>query len=462
MRLFNTYVPNSVVALILSDLALLFSSYIAAAYLVSEIDPSIWLLYEDGLGQIGFMVGGMLLGLYYQDLYADLRVRSRIYLFQQFSLVIGVGFIVQALFSYLAPQWALPTMVMTVGSGLLLVGLPAWRLVYSGVVIRAMGAQRVLFLGTSAEVRRIARRLNDRPELGLAVIGFCDDLAEEDEPPPVGRMLGGLISFRRVVEEQKPDIIVVGMSERRQRMPVYELLDLRFSGIRVEQAATMYERALGRVCLRETRPSELVFSKELGPRPGIVRFQTIYSFLFAMVGIVITLPLMLAVALLVKLTSPGPVLYRQRRVGLNERQFVLYKFRSMRADAEAATGAVWASPDDPRTTGLGRWLRKLRLDELPQLLNVLKGEMLIVGPRPERPEFVAALTEKIPFYRQRLCLKPGITGWAQINHKYGDTLEDTMTKLEYDLYYIKNVAFALDAYIIFHTLKVMLLSRGAQ
>jgi lipopolysaccharide/colanic/teichoic acid biosynthesis glycosyltransferase len=164
----------------------------------------------------------------------------------------------------------------------------------------------------------------------------------------------------------------------------------------------------------------------------------------------------------VKLTSTGPVIFRQRRVGKNDVPFVLYKFRSMYANAEAQSGAVWAKKDDPRITPIGKWLRKLRLDELPQLFNVLKGDMSIVGPRPERPEFVKELEQRIPYYRQRHCVKPGITGWAQINHKYGDTIEDTIRKLEYDLYYIKNLAPALDAFIMFHTAKVMLLSRGSQ
>ena len=163
-----------------------------------------------------------------------------------------------------------------------------------------------------------------------------------------------------------------------------------------------------------------------------------------------------------RLSSPGPALFRQQRVGKNDAVFTLYKFRSMYRDAEAASGAVWAKKDDPRITPAGKWLRRLRLDELPQLFNVLKGDMSIVGPRPERPEFVTELAQRIPYYRQRHCVKPGITGWAQINHKYGDSIEDTITKLEYDLYYIKNLAPALDAFIMFHTAKVMLLSRGAR
>jgi exopolysaccharide biosynthesis polyprenyl glycosylphosphotransferase len=190
--------------------------------------------------------------------------------------------------------------------------------------------------------------------------------------------------------------------------------------------------------------------------------QSLYSFFIALAGAVLTLPIMLLVAVAVRLSSTGPILFRQTRVGRNNAPFTLYKFRSMRQDAEEATGAVWAIENDPRVTPVGRWLRLLRLDELPQFFNVLRGEMSIVGPRPERPEFVKMLTEKIPFYRQRHCVKPGITGLAQISHKYSDSLEDTITKLEYDLYYIKNLSPALDAYIIFHTMKVMLLGRGAQ
>jgi len=252
------------------------------------------------------------------------------------------------------------------------------------------------------------------------------------------------------------------MAERRNRLPVQELLEIRFGGVIIEDAADTYEMAMRRVSSRSIQPSQLIFSSELGPRPHAIAIQNFYSFLIGTVGLTTLSPLLLIAAIGVKLSSRGPVLYRQRRVGMNGRVFTLYKFRSMYADAEARTGAVWATVGDPRITPVGRWLRKLRLDELPQLWNVVKGEMAIVGPRPERPEFVDLLAHQIPYYRQRLALKPSITGRAQINHKYGDTELDALIKLEYDLYYIKNVAAALDFYIIFHTLKVMLLSRGAQ
>jgi exopolysaccharide biosynthesis polyprenyl glycosylphosphotransferase len=252
------------------------------------------------------------------------------------------------------------------------------------------------------------------------------------------------------------------MTERRSRMPVADLLELRFAGNIIEEAATAFERLCGRVCLKELRPAQLIYSGELGPRQQNLVVQTVLNRVVAAAGLVVASPVMALTALAVKFSSPGPILYRQVRVGLDDVPFTVYKFRSMRADAEAVTGAVLASKDDPRVTKVGKIIRKLRFDELPQLFNTLKGDMSIVGPRPERPEFVRELSQKIPYYRQRHCVRPGITGWAQINFKYGETLEDTMTKLEYDLYYIKNMSLSLDTYIIFHTVKTMLLSRGSQ
>lgn len=460
IRLFRVFVPASVVALLFTEIVLIYSSYILPILYLTDDDLEVFLLYEAGFARVSLVVLSVLFGLYFLDLYTNLRVTSNILLVQQLCLVVGVVFLGQALVNYVDPTLSLPQTVVIAGSALVLTVLPLWRILYSSVVLRGVGAQRILFAGNSPVVSEIANRLVERPELGFAAIGYLAD-QENSVVPPVPR-LGAMQDLREVVEQTKPDRIVVGLSERRRRLPVYDLLDLRLSGIAIEEVASTYEMAFGRVCTSELRPSQLIFSAELGPRRHSVRLQRLYSFLVALIGVVVTAPLMIGVAILVKLTSPGPILYRQTRVGHRDVLFTVYKFRSMRADAEAKTGAVWAKTDDPRITTFGKWMRKLRLDELPQFFNVLRGDMSIVGPRPERPEFVKTLNEQIPFYRQRHCVKPGITGWAQINHKYGDTLEDTIVKLEYDLYYIKNLAPSLDAYIIFHTLKVMLLSRGAQ
>jgi sugar transferase (PEP-CTERM system associated) len=461
IRLFQVFIPTSVLALLISEIAVLYFCYTLASFLLIDAAPDVYLLYEGGLGRISLVVVSIVLGLYFEDLYSTLRVRFRILLAQQISMALGLAFLAQALLTYFNPELTLPRLSMILGSTLALPLLLAWRLLYSGVVLRHLAQQRVLFVGTTPVVHQIARRIAANPELGFTTVGFVEEVAGGGVPPDSGRVVGCMAELRKTVEEVKPDRIVVGVSERRSRLPVYDLLDLRLSGIRIDEASSIYEIAFGRVCTRELRPSQLIYSAELGPAQHKVTFQTAYSLVMAGVGTLLALPVMLVVALLIKLSSAGPVLYRQVRVGVNDVPFVLYKFRSMAADAEAETGAVWAQANDPRVTPLGRWLRLLRLDELPQLLNVLRGEMAIVGPRPERPEFVKTLSEQIPYYRQRHCVKPGITGWAQINYKYGNTLEDTITKLEYDLYYIKNLSFSLDFYIIFNTVKTMLLFRGA-
>src|ERR1035441_7928088 len=348
---------------------------------------------------------------------------------------------------------------MLVGSAIALAAIFLWRLLVSALVV---GRDRLLLVGGSDLLDVIGRYIADHPETGLGIAGYVDDVHAAGDSLPGGELLGAMESLRDIVHTAQPHRIVVGMFERRNRMPVGELLELRFAGKVIEEAANTYEHVCGRVCLKEIRPSQLIFSGELGPRPQNLRYQRLFNLLLAVVGIVIALPIMLLTALAVRLSSPGAVLYRQTRVGLDNTLFTVYKFRSMRIDAEVGTGAVWAQKDDPRVTSVSRFIRAVRFDELPQLFNVLKGEMSMVGPRPERPEFVKALNQQIPYYRQRHCVRPGITGWAQINYRYGDTLQDTITKLEYDLYYIKNMSLSLDNYIIFHTLKAMLLSRGAQ
>jgi sugar transferase (PEP-CTERM system associated) len=462
MRLLNILIPTSILGLLASEILLILCCYTAAVYLTFDVAPEIFLLYDGGLVRIAIMLPVFLVSLYFQDLYADVRVKSRILLWQKVCLVLGLAFLLQALLSYASPGWILPRWVMMVGSGLVLLALPTWRVIYSGVLVSAVHAQRVLFLGASRVAQEIAGRFEEKPELGLAPIGFVGEPEANGAVAWSGKLLGPLEEFRSIVEHTNPDRIIVAMSERRRQLPLLALLDLRFSGVRIEEAATAYETAFGRVSVQEIRPSQLIFSSELGPRPNTVRLQSVYSTIIALVGAVLTAPLMAIIAGLVRLTSPGPILHRQLRVGKLGKPFMLYKFRSMYVDAEAKTGAVWAKKRDPRITPIGRLLRPFRLDELPQFFNVLRGEMSIVGPRPERPEFVQTLAEQIPFYHQRHCVKPGITGWAQINHPYSDSLEDAITKLEYDLYYIKNLAPALDAYIIFHTLKVILLARGAQ
>jgi exopolysaccharide biosynthesis polyprenyl glycosylphosphotransferase len=458
LRLFRVYVTASVAALLASEFVLIFACYLAATFAWLRADALVFLADDNGWLPILIVVACLMLGIYFHDLYTNLGVRPR-ELLQQVGVVAGTAFLTEAMLGYLKlRQLVVPAGPMIAGSALTIVALVAWRLFFSRVLLKKMRSERVIFLGHSQVVQEIANHLEAHPEKGLMPLGFLDDSSA-----PTGKRLGAISDLSEVVNRLHPQRIVVGLRERRSSLPVTQLLELRLSGIRIEDALSTYEMAFERISTHELRPSQLIFSSsDLGPNRTGVRLQAAYSMAIAAVAAVAAAPVMLLVAALVKLTSTGPALLRQQRVGKNNRIFTLYKFRSMVRDAELHSGAVWAARNDPRVTPVGRWLRRLRLDELPQLFNVLKGDMSIVGPRPERPEFVAELEKRIPYYRQRHCIKPGITGWAQIKHKYGDTIEDTIVKLEYDLYYIKNLAPALDAVIMFHTAKVMLLSRGAQ
>ena len=462
IRFFRVFVPAGALALFSSEILLILSSYILATYVFLTVDPTVFLLYDRGLMRILLVLASILVGMHFHDLYSNIYVRSRRVLIQQLCLVIGAAFLVQALIGYLDATLRIPIRVMVLGSFLAIVSIFAWRVFFSAHVLRVVARDRLLLVGASPVLEDIGKHIEEHPETGLQVVGYVRDREEAGTAMAGGKVLGPMASLREIVQATNPDRIVVGMTERRARMPVSELLELRFAGHIIEEAASTYEKVCGRMCLKELRPSQLIYTGELGPRRASLFYQTASNLILAAMGVVVATPIMLLTALAVRLTSAGPVLYRQVRVGLAGRPFTLYKFRSMRADAEAETGAVWASKDDPRVTPLGRTLRKLRIDEIPQLFNVLKTEMSIVGPRPERPEMVQSLAQQIPYYRHRHCVRPGITGWAQVNYKYGDTLDDVIRKLEYDLYYIKNMSPSLDAYIIFLTIKATLLSRGSQ
>jgi sugar transferase (PEP-CTERM system associated) len=258
------------------------------------------------------------------------------------------------------------------------------------------------------------------------------------------------------------DRIIVALSERRGTIPIRELLQLRLKGIKVEDETAVLEKATGKIETDELHPSELIFSDGFQLTRANLFARRVMSVFISVVLLLLVSPLIPLIVLAIKLSSPGPVLYRQARVGRGGVVFHCYKFRTMRPDAEADTGPTWASDEDPRITPIGRFLRRTRLDEIPQLWNVLKGEMGFVGPRPERPEFVEWLGREIPYYSLRHGIRPGITGWAQIRYKYGNTVEDAKEKLKYDLYYIKNVSLGLDLLIMFQTIKIVLLGRGAQ
>jgi sugar transferase (PEP-CTERM system associated) len=321
----------------------------------------------------------------------------------------------------------------------------------------------LLVLGTSKLAREAVREILRHPELGIKVIGFVDD-----DPNLVGvsivnpKVIGLYKDLPQLVEKYGVDQIVVGLQDRRGKLPTKELLDFKTRGVAIEDATSFYERVAGKIPIENLKPSWLVFNSGFDVSRRMLMKKRIFSLLVSSVLLLVTSPILILAMILIKLGSNGPVFYKQERVGQDGHTFMLIKFRSMRNDAENSTGPVWSTgKDDARVTRIGRILRRTRIDELPQFYNIFRGDMSLVGPRPERPHFVQTLSEEIPYYPLRHIIKPGITGWAQINYGYASTLEQVVEKLQYDLFYIKNMSWILDVLIVFETIKTVLVKKGS-
>jgi sugar transferase (PEP-CTERM system associated) len=325
------------------------------------------------------------------------------------------------------------------------------------VVARKIFRERIFVLGSGDYARSIVEAIGSRPDLGMEVVDWEDLQMEPSERKKVW-----IEALNKIGEDKLPvHRIIVAMESRRGELPVQELLSLRFQGITVEEDGTLRERLYGKIQLDGLRPSNFLYSEGFRIRASQQFTRQIVSICAAAFGLLIFLPFFPLVVLAVKLSSKGPLFFRQTRVGMGGRNFDVIKFRTMFTDAESG-GAKWATKNDPRVTKVGMFLRKTRIDEIPQLWNVLRGDMGFVGPRPERPEFVKWLSEELPFYYLRTLIRPGLTGWAQVRYGYGSTLAETKEKLEYDLYYIKHMSLGLDLLIMFETIKTILRRRGAQ
>jgi sugar transferase (PEP-CTERM system associated) len=313
----------------------------------------------------------------------------------------------------------------------------------------ATPAKRVLILGTGSLAASVARELNRRRDLNLEVV------------PGMGNVSSGP-EIEALARQQRVSRIIVAHKDSRGALPVQALVRLRLEGVEIEEARVALAALTGRVALETLRPSWLVFSPGFRCSPLTALLKRLFDLCLSATGLVVSAPAMALVSLAVWIESGRPILYQQERIGLRGKPFRLLKFRSMRPDAENGNGAQWAQENDPRVTRVGRWLRKFRLDELPQFWNVLRGEMSLVGPRPERPEFVNQLRETIPYYDERHSVRPGITGWAQVRYPYGASVEDAARKLEYDLFYLKNLSVLFDCAIVFETVKIVLFGRGGR
>lgn len=416
------------------------------------------------LWRASLIAGVLQIALHYCDLY-DLRTLS-----DRRDLVIGLiqalggASLMLAVLYYWIPQLVIGRGVFVIASVFVIVLVAGWRLAFEWFALRVGPAERLLIVGTGAAAVALAKELFDRrQELGVELVGFVDA-----DPKLVGTSLinpgvvGTIEQIPSIVRERKVDRVVVSLADARGKLPMDGLLSMKLNdGVQFDHLASVYEEYTGKIAVENLRPSWLIFSEGFRKSHILALAKRGLDIVAAALGIAILSPVMVLVAIAIRLTSPGAALYSQRRVGKDGRIFVIHKFRSMRADAEARTGAVWSTENDPRVTPLGRILRRTRLDEVPQLWNVLVGDMSIVGPRPERPEFVADLTIQIPFYGQRHVVRPGVTGWAQVRHSYGSTVEDALQKLQFDLFYIKHLSIAFDLFICLETLKTVLVRRGS-
>jgi len=403
-------------------------------------------------------------GMFYGELYDNRALRSRTHFFVRLGQAYATGALVLAFFYYLVPAARVDPVTLVLGLPLSAAAILGWHGLHRWAADREALSDHVLIVGTGHTARQIAVEMLRREPLGYHVVGFLGT-----HPAEVGRRLvnpavvGTMADLLPLVDSLRVNVIVVALEDQRGHLPMEDLLRCRLGGIRVEDAPSFFERLTGKILVSDLRPSWLVFSPGFSKPRLLSSSKRAVEALVSALLLVATLPLLVVLGLLVRLESRGPALYRQSRVGRRGARFTLVKLRTMREDAETASGPVWTDPEkDPRVTRLGRFLRKFRLDELPQLWNVLKGEMSFVGPRPERPHFVQTLRLVIPYYDERHAVRPGITGWAQVKFGYGSTIEDSERKLQFDLYYVKNMSLLLDLVIVLETFKVMLLGRGAR
>ena len=460
IRLFKLYIPNAVFLLALLDFVLLIASgelgWSVRAHQIG-IDSGVladrWmpLLIFAGLVQLAMIAVGV---------YGSDALRSMRYATARLLVAISLGIIALSVVYFLLPGHTLWRSNLFYAMFIAMALLVFIRILLGGLLGTAVFRRRVLVLGAGDRAERL-RQLGERIEAGFVIVGF---VGMSDSAPVIKEAINrnAIHNLTRYVENLGVSEVVLALEERRNALPLKDLLRIKTTGVHVNDFSTFMERETGRVDLDTVNPSWLIFSDGFSSGRMISSaMKRVFDICASLLLLMLTAPVIAFFAILVKLDSRGPAFFRQTRVGLYGQNFSLIKLRSMRTDAEKA-GAQWAAKDDPRVTRVGRLIRKLRIDELPQAWTVLKGEMSFVGPRPERPEFVSDLEEKLPYYAERHMVKPGITGWAQINYPYGASIEDSRHKLEFDLYYAKNYSPFLDLLILLQTLRVVLWNEGAR
>ncbi len=469
LRTFTLFLVESGLVISAVLLSLYWRLYLEFGTSFSEVLFSFW-----GIVKVLLITSVCQFVFYIFGLYDISTARSRRDLFASIVQAVAIAWVILGLIFMLIPQTQMlfgyndqrgearyadgapiTAMVMT------FFFMICWRVIIHWLLSHPALSERILIVGTGASAVELAREVLSRRDLGYRVVGFIgEDASQVGQSLFNPSVIGVVAELNSIVKREKVDRVVVALSDRRGHLPVDQLLKLRLQGSAViEEGTALYERVTGRISVEMLRPSWIIFSGGSKRSRYWLAVRRVLNIMAGIIGLVVSFPLWIMTALAIKLESPGPVFYRQERVGKNGHPFNVIKFRSMRQDAEKS-GPVWAAKVDDRTTRVGRFIRKVRIDELPQFINVLRGEMAFVGPRPERPFFVDQLNELIPFYSQRHLVEPGITGWAQVRYDYGASVEDALQKLQYDLYYIKNATLLFDLWILMESMKIILFGRG--
>lgn len=456
IRFLNVYLPTRLVVLLLGETIIVLACFLLASQLLLGPDLPLALVYEDGWIKLAVLTVLIVLLSYYFDLYEPQTVSVPFEIFFRILLVLGFSCFFLAATMFFWPEVAIRPNLYALGFLLLTPALIVWRRVYVWLVNLPGFRERVYVLGDGEQAQSIVELLRTRRDVGMEVLDWKPTGTED----AAARRAIWASEITRLLTEKKPlQRIIVAMEEARGQMPVDELLQARLHGVLVERVGEVKERLIGKIQLSGLQPSAMFFGEGFRVKTGVQLARVLVSGLVAGFILLLFLPFFPFVVLAIRLSSPGPIFFRQTRVGMGGKPFFVYKFRSMRTDAEKG-GAKWAVKNDPRVTPIGLFIRKTRIDEIPQLWNVLRGDMGLVGPRPERPEFIPYLAENLPFYNLRHLIRPGLTGWAQVRYGYGATLEQAREKLEYDLYYIKHMTLGLDLLVMFETIKTVVRRKG--
>jgi exopolysaccharide biosynthesis polyprenyl glycosylphosphotransferase len=463
IRLLHAYFPGRTLFLGISEACLVALAFLAATIVrLGTNDAAVMLGYEQGFFKIVVVSAAFVTCMYYFDLYDSAVLNSPRAVLTRLIQMQGTVCIVLAGLYYVYPALRLSRSIFLIGFILVAMLLSLWRRLFLTFNTLPQFAERALIFGDGPLAEPLVGELRSHPELGVRVVGQLSGLVSGNgslELISREEQFEALISS---VKPYAPDRIIIALGERRGALPVEALLQLKSRGVRIQDGGEMYEAVTGKVPIDSLHLSWLLFSRGFWVSRSLLIYKRVASLIISTIGLVLTAPLAALVALAIRADSTGPVIFRQKRVGQNGKIFTLYKFRTMADGADDGDKHRPAEPTDARFTRVGRLLRRTRLDELPQMLNIFRGEMHFIGPRPFVPDQEQECSEKIPHYRHRWVVKPGATGWAQVNRGYNVTIEDNKEKLAYDLFYIKNISIGLDLLILFKTAKILLLGRGGR